>query len=87
MSENPCKIYNIKNKGFIKEGYDADLTIVDLNKEIIIKNENIASKSGWSPFNRMKLKGSPFATIINGSVKMIEGKIFEKPNGTVIDFN
>ena len=72
---------------FIEEGYDADLTIVDLNKEIIIKNENIASKSGWSPFNRMKLKGSPVATIINGSIKMIEGKVLEKPNGKVIDFD
>ena len=86
LSENPCKIYNIKNKGFIKKGYDADLTIVDLNKEIIIKNENIVSKSGWSPFNGMKLKGSPVATIINGTIKMIEGKVFEKPNGKVIDF-
>jgi len=87
LSENPCKIYNIKNKGFIKEGYDADLTIVDLNKEIIIKNENIASKSGWSPFNGMKLKGSPVAAIVNGSIKMIEGKVLEKPNGKVIDFD
>ena len=35
------------------------------------------SKSGWSPFNGMKLKGSPVATIINGTIKMIEGKVFE----------
>ena len=87
LSENTCKIYNIKNKGFIKKGYDADLTIVDLNKVIIIKNKNIASISGWSPYNGMKLKGSPVATIINGSIKMIEGKIFDKPNGKVIDFD
>ena len=87
LSENPCKIYNIKNRGFIKKGYIADLTIVDLNKEIIIKNENIASKSGWSPYNGMKLNGSPIATIINGSIKMIEGKVFDKPNGKIIDFD
>ena len=86
LSENPCKIYKIKNKGFIKKGYDADLTIVDLNKEIIIKNEDIASKSGWSPYNGMKLKGSAFACIINGSIKMIDGKIIDKPNGKIIDF-
>ena len=75
-----------KTSSFLKV-YDADLTIVDLNKEIIIKNENIASKSGWSPFNGMKLKGSPVAAIINGSIKMIEGKVLEKPNGKVIDFD
>ncbi len=87
LSENPCKIYNIKNKGFIKKGYDADLTVVDLKRETIIKNEDILSKSGWSPYNGMKLKGIPFATIINGSVKMIDGKVFGKPNGKTIDFN
>ena len=87
LSENPCKIYNIKNKGFIKKGYDADLTVIDLNKEIIVKNEDIVSKSQWSPYNGMTLKGSPFATIINGSIKMIDGKIIDKPNGKTIEFN
>ena len=53
MCENPCKIFGIKNKGFIKEGYDADLTIADMNKEVIIKNEMIASKCGWTPFNNL----------------------------------
>ena len=48
LSENPCEIYNIKNKGFIGRIY-ADLTVVDLKKEIIIENEDKASKSGWSP--------------------------------------
>ena len=46
MCENPCKIFGIKNKGFIKEGFDADLTIADMKKEVIIKNEMIASKCG-----------------------------------------
>ena len=45
------KFLEFKNKGFIKEGYDADFTIVDMNKKIVIKNENIESKCGWSPFN------------------------------------
>ena len=44
MCENPCRIFGIQNKGFIKVGYDADLTIVDMNKEVTIKKEMIASK-------------------------------------------
>ncbi len=87
VCENPIEIFGIKNKGFIKKGYDADLTIIDLDKEVIIKNEDIASKSGWSPYSGMKLKGSPFASIINGSIKMIDGKVIDKPNGKPIDFN
>ena len=59
MCENPCKIFGIKNKGYIKEGFDADLTIADMNKEVTIKNEMIASKCGWTPFNNYKVKGFP----------------------------
>ena len=87
LSENPCKIYNIKNKGFIKKNYDADITVIDLNKEIVIKNKDIASKSGWTPYNDMKLKGMPIATIVNGEVKMLYGKTVDRPNGKAIDFN
>ena len=77
VCENPVKIFGIKNKGFIKNGFDADFTIVDLNKFIEIKNENIQSKCGWSPFNGYKFKGTPVATIVNGEIKMKDGKILE----------
>ena len=55
VCENPVKIFGIRNKGFIKEGFDADFTIVDMNKKIVIKNENIESKCGCpdAPFGRI----------------------------------
>ena len=86
MCENPCKIFGIKNKGFIKEDYDADLTIVDMNKSQIIKNEMIASKCGWTPFNNYKVKGFPVATIVNGKLVMSEGEIVHKAQGQPLDF-
>ena len=86
MCENPCKIFGIKDKGFIKEDFDADLTIVDLNKEQIIKDEMIASKCGWTPFNNYKVKGFPVATIVNGAIVMLEGKIISKAQGQPLDF-
>ena len=70
----------------IKEGFDADFTIVDMNKKIIIKNENIESKCGWSPFDGYKLKGTPVATIINGEIKMKDGVILGEPTGKAIEF-
>ena len=82
LCENPVRIFGIKNKGFIKEGFDADFTIVDMNKIIEIKNENIESKCGWSPFNGHKFKGTPMATIINGKIKMKDGKIIGEPDGS-----
>ena len=87
VCENPVKIFGIKNKGFIKEGFDADFTIVDMNKKIVIKNENIESKCGWSPFDGITFKGSPVATIINGKIKMQNGKILGNPEGQPLDFN
>ncbi len=87
VCENPVKIFGIKNKGFIKEGYDADFTIVDMNKIIEIKNENIESKCKWSPFNGDKFKGTPVATIINGEVKMKDGKILGDPSGQPLKFS
>jgi dihydroorotase len=86
MCENPCRIFGIKNKGFIKEGYDADLTIVDMEKKQIIKDEMIASKCGWTPFNNYKVKGFPVGTIVNGSLVMSEGKIISKAKGQPLDF-
>ena len=86
MCENPCKIFGIKEKGFIKENFDADLTIVDMNKEQIIKDEMIASKCGWTPFNNYKVKGFPIATIVNGAIVMENGNIISKQIGEPISF-
>ena len=79
VCENPVKIFGIKNKGFIKEGYDADFTIIDINKTIEIKNENIESKCAWSPFDGYTFKGKPTHTIVAGKIKMQEGKILGYP--------
>ena len=86
MCENPCRIFGIKNKGFIKEGFDADLTIVDMKKEVIIKDEMIASKCGWTPFNNYKVKGFPVGTIVNGVLVMSDGKILVESKGKPLSF-
>ena len=86
MCENPCRIFGIKDKGFIKEGFDADLTIVDMNKEQVIKNEMMASKCGWTPFDNYKVKGFPIGTIVNGNLVMSEGKIVSKAQGQPLKF-
>jgi len=86
VCENPVKIFGIKNKGFINEGFDADFTIVDMNKTIEIKNENIESKCGWSPFHGFKFKGTPVATIVGGNIKMKDGEIIGEPEGKPLVF-
>lgn len=77
MCENPTKIYPVHNKGYIREGYDADLTVLDMDLEKTVKNENLYTKCGWSPFNGRKLKGWPVMTFVRGRLGMKDGKVIE----------
>ena len=86
-SFNPKKIFKIKNKGLIKVGYDADLTIVDMNKTKKVLNKDMKTKCGWTPFNGMQLKGWPVGTIINGKAVFWKNKINKSVFGIPISFN
>ncbi len=68
MSENPAKIFGIKNKGILKEGYDADFTIIDLNDESEMREEEIITKASWSPYIGFKRGGRILMTILRGNI-------------------
>ena len=87
MCENPAKVYQIKNKGFIKEGFDADIALVDLNKIKIIRAKNMQSKCGWSPFEGLEIKGWPIMTIVNGNIVYENESINDKFFGKRTIFN
>lgn len=87
VSRNAATLYGATNKGEIAVGYDADLTLVDLGREEIITNSWIQSKSGWTPFDGMKVQGWPMATIVGGQVVMREGQLLGKPCGLPVRFN
>ena len=76
-SKNPAKIFRIKNKGAIKEGYDADLTIIDMNLEKEVKADELLCKTKWSPFEGKVLKGWPITTIVRGNIVYDKGNIYE----------
>jgi len=87
VCENPVKIFGIKNKGYIKKDFDADFTIIDMNMKHTIKNQEIESKCKWSPFNGYEFQGKPVTTIVNGKIKMKNGKILGNPEGSPIIFS
>ena len=68
-------------------GVPADLTIIDLNKEVKITNDMMATKSGWTPFNNKKVKGWPVMTIVNGNIVMRDGELIGSPKGKPVTFN
>jgi dihydroorotase (multifunctional complex type) len=84
-SENPARIFRIRNKGRIKEGYDADLVVVDTDLEKKVSNEELYTKCGWSPFSGWKLKGWPVKTFVRGKLVYDEGKI-DKIKGKEVSY-
>jgi dihydroorotase len=68
MCHAPSECFNISKRGFVDEGYYADLTLVDLNKNWTVAKENIIYKCGWSPLENKSFKSKVFATIVNGDL-------------------
>lgn len=86
LAHGPNRVFNIANKGRMAIGYDGDLTIVDLKKQVTITNDIIASRSKWTPFAGETLNGFPTHTIIRGEIVMTNGEIIAKGFGKPIEF-
>lgn len=85
-SHGPKRLFNLSAKGRMVVGYDADLTIVDMNKRRTIEDEWIASKCGWTPYAGQTVKGWPIGTIIRGRQVMWEDTITGPAQGEPITF-
>ena len=87
-SHNVAKRFQIKDRGYIREGYYADIAILDLDKPYTVTKENILYKCGWSPFEGHDFKSSIFMTIVNGNIAFKDGMISDDlPFGMQIEFN
>ena len=86
MCWGPVKAYNIIRKGIIEEGYDADLTVVDIDSYHEVRDEDMFTKVGWSPFRGKHLTGWPLATVVGGAVAFENGQICEETRGSPVQF-
>jgi dihydroorotase len=85
LAYNPSKIFNLRFKGELKEGFDADITLIDLKKRFKIESEKFFSKAKYSPFNGFKCIGKPIKVIVSGKLVMDEGEIVaEKGSGSIL---
>ncbi|MGL4628317.1 MAG: dihydroorotase [Cetobacterium sp.] len=78
MSENPAKIFKIENKGILEIGYDADLVVVDITRKEVIKNEDVVSKCGWTPYDGVVGGGKVLSTLVRGKVVYDGNSFIEK---------
>lgn len=86
MCHAPAKCFKIKNRGFIRPGYYADLVVVDLNKEYRVSEINILYKCGWSPFEGKIFRSTVIKTFVNGNLVFNNGNIIEGNNGMRLKF-
>ena len=86
MCHNPAELYQIKDRGFIREGYYADLVLVDLNHEKVIKNDDMLYKCGWTPYDGIKAKSQVTHTFVNGNLVYHDGKVEDNIFGKPLEF-
>lgn len=87
MSHNPAQLFQIEKRGFIREGYFADLVLVDRNKSYLVDKEKILSKCKWSPFEGQTFNSSIDTTFINGKIAWSKGNFNENIRGMRLVFN
>jgi dihydroorotase len=87
MCHNPAKLFQIEKRGFIREGYFADLVTVDLDKPWKVTKENIAYKCGWSPFEDETFSAKVLHTFVNGHLAYENGVFSEIRNAKRLTFN
>lgn len=87
MCAAPARVWNLKNKGRIAAGFDADLVLVDLTREAVVRNEDQVTKCGWSPWHGETLKGWPVRTIVGGHTVFCEGEFDESQRGQEVEFD
>jgi dihydroorotase len=87
MCHNPAILYNMTKRGFIREGYYADLTLVDLNSQWTVEKGNLLYKCGWSPLEGTKFQTQIKQTFVNGNLVFNNGVFQEDILGMPISFN
>jgi dihydroorotase len=85
-SAGPARLFGIAGKGRVAVGYDADLTVVDLKRRQAIRNEWIASRCGWTPYDGKEVTGWPVGTFVRGARVMWEGQVVTPSIGAPVRF-
>lgn len=85
-AHNPARLFRIVDRGFIREGYFADLAVVDLKTPTLVSSDQIRYKCGWSPFVGMQFGASVSATVLNGEVVFDRGLVTGAPRGRPLEF-
>ncbi|MFT5858945.1 MAG: dihydroorotase [Flavobacteriaceae bacterium] len=87
MAHAPAILFEVKERGFVREGYFADLVVVDPEKPLLVTKHNLLYKCGWSPFEGVEFSNSVDMTFVNGEKVYEKGEIIEGSKGSRLTFN
>lgn len=87
MAHAPAKCFQIENRGYIREGYFADLVLVDMNHNTTVTKENILYKCGWSPFEGHQFPAAIRYTLVNGDIAYENGRVNDTVRGQRLRFD
>jgi dihydroorotase len=87
MCHSPAEVFSIKNRGYIKQGYFADLVLVNLNDLWTVNSDNILYKCKWSPFEGVTFKSKVVSTFVNGIQAYNKGTFYEETKGRALEFS
>ncbi len=87
MCHAPADIFQVESRGYIREGYFADLVLVDLDSPWVVNRDNVLYKCGWSPFEGTRFQSRVMKTFVNGNLVYDNGAFIEKQKGMRITFN
>jgi dihydroorotase len=86
VSHAPATLFNVRERGFIREGFHADLVLVDPSKPHTVTADDVLSKCGWSPFEGHTFPSSIAATFVNGQLAWQDGKLDDSVRGMRLEF-
>jgi dihydroorotase len=85
-AHNPARLFGIRNRGFLREGWQADLVLVDLDREQVVRREDLLSRCGWSPFEGDRFRSQVAATWVNGHLVYRDGQLDDRLLGQRLEF-
>ena len=86
-AHTPARLFDVKERGFIREGYWADLVVVDPESETIVDDEPVLAKCGWTPFRGVTFRSRIETTLVNGEIVYSGGQIHEGTRGRPLEYD
>ncbi|MCB1800983.1 MAG: dihydroorotase [Gammaproteobacteria bacterium] len=86
VTHGPAQLFNVRERGYLREGYWADLVLVDMEHSQLVRRSDVLYKCGWSPLEGDTLRSTIVATVVNGELKYREGEFFGAASGRRLEF-